>query len=80
MGRYPDVTSSALKTLDPTTILSYLFCVVDELTLCLDEANEDESDGEGSSTGSKYSARAVLYANVRQVLENGMKLLGTILS
>ncbi len=77
MGRYPDVTNSAFKTLDPTTILSYLFRVVEELTLCLDEANEDESGGEGSSAGSKYSAQAVLYENVRQVLENGMKLLGT---
>jgi arginyl-tRNA synthetase len=26
--------------------------------------------------GSKYSARAVLYESVRQILESGMKLLG----
>jgi arginyl-tRNA synthetase len=77
MARYPDVTNSAFKTLEPGTILSYLFRVVEELTFCLDEADEDESQGEGSTAGSKYAARAVLYENVRQVLENGMKLLGT---
>jgi arginyl-tRNA synthetase len=33
--------------------------------------------GEGSTAGSKYAARAVLCENIRQVLENGMKLLGT---
>jgi arginyl-tRNA synthetase len=77
MARYPDATQSAFERLEPGTILSYLFRVAEELALCLDEADKEESDGEGSAAASKYAARAVLYENVRQVLENGMKLLGT---
>jgi arginyl-tRNA synthetase len=76
MARYPDVTNSVFKSLEPPTILSYVFRVVEELTNCLDEAEEEESEGEGSTAGSKYVARDVLYENVRQVLENAMKLLG----
>jgi arginyl-tRNA synthetase len=76
MARYPDVPNSAFKTLEPSTILSYIFRVVEELTNCLDETEEEESEGEGSTAGSKYVARAVLYENVRQILENAMKLLG----
>ncbi|KAL5321206.1 hypothetical protein ACEPPN_012018 [Leptodophora sp. 'Broadleaf-Isolate-01'] len=76
LTRYPNVVSSAFKSLDPVTILSYMFTVVEQLTLCLDEVAEDESEGEGSNAQSKYTPRAVLYENVRQVLENGMKLLG----
>lgn len=76
MARYPDVTSSTFKTSEPGTILSYLFHVIEELTACLDEADEAEAGGEGAAAGSKYAARAVLYENVRQILENAMKLLG----
>jgi arginyl-tRNA synthetase len=76
MARYPDVPSSAFRTLEPSTILAYLFRIVEELTYCLDEAEDEESEGEGSNAGSKYVARAVLYDNVRQILENAMKLLG----
>jgi arginyl-tRNA synthetase len=77
IARYPDVTHSAFRNLDPGIILSYLFSVVEELTGCLDDVDKGEVDGEGSAAGSKDAARAVLYENVRQVLENGMKLLGT---
>jgi len=77
MARYPDATLSGFEKLEPGIILSYLFRVAEELTLCLDKADEDESGGESSAAGSKYAARAVPYENVRQVLENGMKLLGT---
>lgn len=76
MARYPEATHSSFKTLDPGTIVSYLFRVVEELTGCLDDADKAESEGEGSAAGSKFAARAVLYENVRQILENGMKLLG----
>ena len=76
MARYPGITKSAFHTLDPATILSYLLQVVEEITCCLDEAEEDDAGGEGSSVGSKYTARAVLYESVRQILESGMKLLG----
>jgi arginyl-tRNA synthetase len=76
MARYPDVTNSTFRMLEPSTFLSYVFRVVEELTNCLDAAEEEESEGEGSTAGPKYVARAVLYQNVRQVLENAMKLLG----
>ena len=76
IARYPAVVNAAFKTLEPGTILSYLFLVVEQLTDCLDEADEEESEGGGSSGASKYAARAVLYENVRLVLENAMKLLG----
>jgi arginyl-tRNA synthetase len=77
MVQYPVIIKSAFtfKTLEPGTILSYLFRLAEELTFCLDEA-EEESGGESSAAGSKYAARAVLYQSLRQVLGNGMKLLG----
>jgi arginyl-tRNA synthetase len=76
MARYSDVTNSAFRTLEPSTVLSYLFRVVEELTECLDEADDETSAGESSAAVSKYVARAILYDNVRQILENAMKLLG----
>lgn len=76
MARYPEVTHSAFRTLDPAPILAYFFRVMEELAACLDEADEDESEGQGSATGSTYAAKAVLYESVRQILQNGMKLLG----
>jgi arginyl-tRNA synthetase len=76
MARYPDTINSAFRTMEPSTILSYIFLVVEQLTDCLDDADEQESEGEGSAAGSKYVARSVLYDNVRHVLENAMKLLG----
>jgi arginyl-tRNA synthetase len=76
MARYPGIIKSAFHTMDPTTILTYLFQMVEEITFCLDEAEEDESGGEGSSVGSKYAARSVLYDSAKQTLENGMKLVG----
>jgi len=77
MARYPEATHSAFKTLDPGTIVSYLFRMAEELTGCLGIADEDEAGGQCSAAGSKYVARAVLYENARQILENGMRLLGT---
>ena len=77
IARYPDITNSAFKTMEAGTFLSYIFRVVEELTCCLDEADEEGSRGEGSAAASKNIARAVLYGAVRQLLENSMKLLGT---
>ncbi|KAG4422039.1 hypothetical protein IFR04_004780 [Cadophora malorum] len=77
LSRYPDTTQAAFEKLEPGTILSYLFRVAEELTLCLDAADEDLVQGECSAASSKYTARMALYATARQVLENGMKLLGS---
>lgn len=76
VARYPAVTSSASKSLEPSVILSYLFLIVEELNSCLDEADEDDLGGEGSANVSRHIARAILYKSVRHVLENGTKLLG----
>jgi len=76
MARYPTITQSAFRTMEPATVLSYTFQIVEEVTSCLDEADEDASGGEGSSASSKYSARAVLFESVRQILDNAMTLLG----
>jgi arginyl-tRNA synthetase len=76
MARYPGITKSAFHTLDSATNLSYLFKIVEEITSCLSETEENESGGEGSAVSLKYAARAVMYDSVRQILESGMKLLG----
>jgi arginyl-tRNA synthetase len=76
MARYPGITKSAFHTPDSATNLSYLFKIVEEITSCLSETEENESGGEGSAVSLKYAARAVMYDSVRQILESGMKLLG----
>ena len=76
LARYPEITHAAFKTLEPGSILTYLFRVADELAACLDEADEEEVAGQSSAVVSTSTARAVLYEAVRQVLENGLKLLG----
>ena len=78
IARYPDATQAAFRSLEPRPIIAYLFRVCEELTYCLDEAEEDEAEGQASAAGSVHVARAVLYEVVRQVLENGMKLLGCV--
>jgi arginyl-tRNA synthetase len=77
LARYPDVTTAAFKNLalEPGPILSYLYHVAGELTSCLD-VMDDEDEGGGSSRGPDYRSRTLLFECVRQVLGNGMRLLG----
>ncbi|EDN07351.1 arginyl-tRNA synthetase [Histoplasma mississippiense (nom. inval.)] len=63
MAQYPDMTTQAFKTLEPTTILTYLFRLTHQV-LGTDEAPE------------VMLARSALYEGALQVLENGMRLLG----
>ena len=65
--QYPDISLSAYKTLEPATIMAYLFNVTAQLSLCL-ETDEDNT--------SLTPAQVMLYEATRRVLENGMKLLG----
>ncbi|KAK0706276.1 hypothetical protein B0T26DRAFT_862286 [Lasiosphaeria miniovina] len=75
LARFPNVATAAFDSLEPETILSYLFLVVDELSCCLDVVDDDES-GETEEDAARQSvARARLYQATRQVLENGMRLL-----
>ncbi len=72
MARYPDMVQHTLRTLEPTTILSYLFKLTHELSASYDHLRV-VNPPEGPATS---LARAALYEAARQVLRNGMVLLG----
>ncbi|KND95285.1 Arginine--tRNA ligase, cytoplasmic [Tolypocladium ophioglossoides CBS 100239] len=72
MAQYPDVTATALRNLEPSTILTYLFRLAHQLS-----SSYDVIQVTGTNEGRDVMlARAALYEGVRQILENGMKLLG----
>ena len=72
MASYPDVVAQALKTLEPVTVLTYLFKLTHQLSSSYDVLRVVDAP-EGPETS---LARAALYEAARQVLSNGMKLLG----
>ncbi|PGH29815.1 arginine-tRNA ligase [[Emmonsia] crescens] len=72
MAQYPDMTSQAFKTLEPTTILTYLFKLTHQVSSAYDVIKVLGAD-EGPEV---MLARSALYEGARQVLENGMRLLG----
>ncbi|KAI1344516.1 arginyl-tRNA synthetase [Xylariaceae sp. FL0016] len=85
MAQYPDVVAAALKQHEPSLILTHLVKLDRELVNnCLTEDDEDDGAGGGPSGSSSEPpdppeavlAQAVLYKHARQVLENGMSLLG----
>jgi arginyl-tRNA synthetase len=67
--QYPDITSSTYRTLAPPTVMLYLVNVTDQLSICLETE-------EGQEESKPTPAEAALFESVRQVLENGMTLLG----
>ena len=69
LAQYPDITSAAFKTMEPSTIMHYLSSITDQLAVCL-ETEEGEEKPELSP------AEFVLFEATRQVLENGMRLVG----
>lgn len=72
MIRYPDIVNHTMKTLEPTTILTYLFKLTHELSSSYDHLRVvNPTEGRVVSV-----ARAALYEAARQVLRNGMVLLG----
>ena len=72
MAQFPDTIGHTLKTLEPATILTYLFRLTHQLS-----SSYDVLRVVGAVEGSETSqARAALYEAARQVLSNGMKLLG----
>ncbi|KAI0000103.1 arginyl-tRNA synthetase [Xylariaceae sp. FL0662B] len=72
LARFPDMVNQAQKTLEPTTILVYLFKLTHELSSSYDHLRVvNPPEGRAVSI-----ARAALYEAVRQVLHNGMTLLG----
>jgi arginyl-tRNA synthetase len=70
ISQYPDVVQNALKTLEPTTILTYLFKMTHTLSSSYDHLRIVGSEKE------LMKARMALYDAARIVLNNGMKLLG----
>jgi arginyl-tRNA synthetase len=72
VARYPDVVGTAFKNLEPPTVLTYLFRLAHQLSWGYDVLQVvGAPEGYGAAL-----ARAALYENARQVLGNGMRLLG----
>lgn len=72
MARFPDMVNHALRTREPTTILTYLFKLTHELSSSYDHLRVlNAPEGREVSV-----ARAALYTAARQVLRNGLTLLG----
>lgn len=69
LAQYPNVTAAAYRNLEPSTIMVYLINITDQLPVCLD-AEEGETDS------TLTLAEVAFFETVRQVLENGMRLLG----
>jgi arginyl-tRNA synthetase len=70
LAQYPDVLQNTLKTLEPATVVTYLFKMTHLLS-----SSYDVLRVLGEEEGIMY-ARLALYESARQVLSNGMKLLG----
>ncbi|RSL85174.1 hypothetical protein CEP51_003481 [Fusarium floridanum] len=88
MAQFPDVVVAVYKSAEPHSLLGYLYRLMDSLSLVVphpdeEDDEEDDEDERGSvqtvqqeSSRGEKEARLVLYQNARQVLGNGMKLLG----
>lgn len=70
LAQYPDVLRNAIKTHEPTTVVTYLFKLTHQVSSCYDVL------WVAGQTEELAAARLALYAAARQVLNNGMRLLG----
>jgi arginyl-tRNA synthetase len=70
LAQWPDVVQNTLKTLEPVTVLMYLFKMTHMLSSSYDHLRIVGSEPELAK------ARMALYESARQVLNNGMRLLG----
>lgn len=70
LSSWPDVVYNTTKTLEPTTILTYLFRMTHILSSSYDVLKVIGSEAE------LQKARMALYESARQVLNMGMRLLG----
>lgn len=70
LAQWPDVLINTAKTQEPVTVLSYLFRMTHMLS-----SSYDVLKVIGSEPDVKM-ARMALYASARQVLNNGMRVLG----
>ncbi|KAI1081597.1 arginyl-tRNA synthetase [Whalleya microplaca] len=77
IAQYPDVTDSAYKTCEPSIILAYLFRLSEEVDNCLEDDEDEAQESISSKEKTEATlAQTVLYKHVRQVLDNGMSILG----
>ncbi|KAL4933298.1 arginine--tRNA ligase [Aspergillus undulatus] len=70
LSQWPDVVMNTTKTLEPTTIITYLFRMTHALSSSYDVLKVVGSEPEVKK------ARLALYESARQVLHNGMRILG----
>ncbi|KAF1816625.1 arginyl-tRNA synthetase [Eremomyces bilateralis CBS 781.70] len=70
LAQWPDVFFNTMRTLEPITVLTYLFRMTHSLS-----SSYDHLQVVGSEENLKV-ARMALYVAARQVLGNGMRLLG----
>ena len=70
LAQYPDVLRNAVKTHEPATVVTYLFKLTHQVSSCYDVL------WVAGQTEELATARLALYAAARQVLYNGMSLLG----
>jgi arginyl-tRNA synthetase len=70
LASYPDTVLNTAKTLEPVTILAYLFKMTHALSSSYDVLKVIGSEPE------LKKARMALYFSARQVLHNGMRILG----
>ena len=70
VAQWPDVVLNTLRTLEPTTVLTYLFRMTHVLSSSYDVLKVLGSEP------ATMRARLALYEAARQVLNNGMRLLG----
>jgi arginyl-tRNA synthetase len=70
LSQYPDVVQNTLKTLEPTTVMTYLFKMTHLLSTVYDVCRVLGADEEVAK------ARMAMYESARVVLNNGMRLLG----
>lgn len=70
LAQYPDVVNNTLKTLEPTTVLTYLFKMTHMVSSSYEHLQVVRMEPE------LMKARGALYDAARQVLSNGMRLIG----
>ncbi|KAI1334094.1 hypothetical protein F5Y15DRAFT_403031 [Xylariaceae sp. FL0016] len=70
LATYPDVVQNTLRTLEPTTIITYLFRLTHVVSSSYDHLNVAKSEKP------LMTARMALYDAARTTLANGMRLIG----
>ncbi|KAI1137692.1 arginyl-tRNA synthetase [Hypoxylon sp. FL0543] len=82
LAQYPDVTEVAFRSHEPSIVLAFLFRLVEELENCLEDDTDDETGEDKEENANTEDppeailAQTLLYKHARQVLKNGMRILG----